>query len=141
MGKYKKRDYVTKGYIEEVHHYIYNDLDILDLYKDKDVSEFNQSIADRFIKRGEKYIRLEGDYDYVIITSLGRLINTKRITQYSIRFTKNTMVVYVSDNKIDVKDIFEQQGWDYDVKKILNRYKRFKWSFRDTTDYDGKYGY
>jgi len=141
MGKYKKRDYVTKGYIEEVHHYIYNDLDILDLYKDKDVSEFNQSIADRFIKRGEKYIRLEGDYDYVIITSLGRLINTKRITQYSVRFTKNTMVVYVSDNKIDVKDIFEQQGWDYDVKKILKRYKRFKWSFRDTTDYDGKYGY
>jgi len=141
MGKYKKRDYVTKGYIEEVHHYIYNDLDILDLYKDKDVSEFNQSIVDRFIKRGEKYIRLEGEYDHVIITSLGRLINTKRITQYSIRFTKNTMVVYVSDNKIDVKDIFEQQGWDYDVKKILNRYKRFKWSFRDTTDYDGKYGY
>ncbi len=141
MGKYKKRDYVTKGYIEEVHHYIYNDLDILDLYKDKDVSEFNQSIVDRFIKRGEKYIRLEGEYDHVIITSLGGLINTKRITQYSIRFTKNTMVVYVSDNKIDVKDIFEQQGWDYDVKKILNRYKRFKWSFRDTSDYDGKYGY
>jgi len=141
MGKYKKRDYVTKGYIEEVYHYIYNDLDILDLYKDKDVSEFNQSIVDRFIKRGEKYIRLEGEYDHVIITSLGRLINTKRITQYSIRFTKNTMVVYVSDNKIDVKDIFEQQGWDYDVKKILKRYKRFKWSFRDTTDYDGKYGY
>ncbi len=136
-----KTKYVTNDYIEQAHHYIYNDLDLLDLYKDKDVSEFNQSVVDRFIKKGEKYIRLEGDYDYVIITSLGRLINTKRISQYSVRFTKNTMVVYVSDNKVDLRKVFEEEGWDYDVQKILKRYKRNKWMFRDTSDYDGKYGY
>jgi hypothetical protein len=93
------------------------------------------------LKKGERYVRLEGNYDYVVITSLGRLINTKRITQYSVRFTKNTMVVYVSDSKVDVRQIFKEQGWDYDTQKILKRYKRNKWQFRDTTDYDQKYVY
>lgn len=138
MGKTK---YVTNDYIEQAIHYINNDLPIEELYTDVHTSDFNQSVIDRMLKKGEKYVRLEGNYDYVVITSLGRLINTKRITQYSVRFTKNTMVVYVSDSKVDVRQIFKEQGWDYDTQKILKRYKRNKWQFRDTTDYDQKYVY
>ena len=136
-----KTKYVTNDYIEQAHHYINNDLDILDLYKDDDISFYSQRVVDRMLRKGEKYVRLDGDLDYVVITSLGRLINTKRISQYSVRFTKNTMVVYVTDLKIDVKDIFEEEGWKYDVHKIKKTYKKNKWMFRDTSDYDGKYGY
>jgi len=141
MGKYNKRDYVTKDYIEKVHHYINNDLDLSELYKDSNISYFDQRVIDTMKKRGERYVRLKGNIDYVVITSLGRLINTKRITQYSIRFTVNTIVAYVCDTKVEVKDIFEEQGWPYDVKKIMRNYKKYNWLFRDTTDYDGKYGY
>lgn len=130
-----KTKYVTDDYIKKVNHYLNNDLPLKELYTDVFKSDYNQSVVDDFIKKGEKYVRLEGDLDHVVLTSYGRLINTKRITQYSLRFTQNTIVTYVCDKKVDMPAIFEKQGWEYDFKKILNKYKKYKWTFQDTTKY------
>ena len=136
-----KPKYVTDNYIEQVNHYVNNNLDLSELYVDESVSYYNQSVIDAMKKKGEKYIRLEGDNDYVVLTSFGRIINTKRITQYSVRFTKNSMVVYVFNNKVNCPNIFKEQGWEYDVHKIMRTYKRYKWEFRDTTNYDSRYAH
>ena len=131
----KKPKYVTDDYINKVEHYINNDLPLLDLYDDTFTSEYSQRVVDSLIKKGEKYIRLKGDLDHVVLTSYGRLINTKRVSQYSLRFTVNTLVAYVSDTKIDCEKIFEEQQWDYNVHKIRKLYDKYKWIYQDTTKY------
>ena len=132
MGKTK---YVTDDYIKKVEHYLNNDLPLKELYTDIYTSDYNQSVVDKLIKKRERYVRLEGDLDHVVITSFGRLINTKRISQYSLRFTQNTIVAYVCDKKIDLPAIFEREGWEYDFKKILNNYRKYNWTLQDTTKY------
>lgn len=132
MGKTK---YVTDDYIKKVEHYLNNDLPLKELYTDVYTSDFNQKVVDSLIKKRERYVRLEGDLDHVVITSFGRLINTKRISQYSLRFTQNTIVAYVCDKKIDIPAIFEREGWEYNFKKILSNYRKYNWTFQDTTKY------
>lgn len=131
----KKPKYVTDDYINQVEHYINNNLPLLDLYDDTFTSDYNQRVVDNLIKKGEKYIRLKADLDHVVITSYGRLINTKRVSQYSLRFTLNTLVAYVSDIKIDCEKIFKEQQWDYNVPKIRKIYDKYKWVYQDTTKY------
>jgi len=130
-----KTKYVTDDYIEKVEHYLNNDLPVTDLYSDIYTTDFDQSVVDIMLKKGERYTRLKEDEDYVAITSFGRLINTKRITQYSLRFTQNTIVAYVASKKVDIPAIFKQEGWKYDFKKILNNYRKYNWTLQDTTKY------
>lgn len=132
MGKKK---YVTDDYIEKVQHYLYNDLPLKELYTDVYTSDFNQKVVDSLIMKREKYVRLEGDLDHVVITSFGRLINTKRISQYSLRFTAGSIVCYVCEKKIVIPAIFEREGWEYNFNKILNNYRKYNWTFQDTTKY------
>ena len=125
MAKIK---YVTDDYIEKVEHYLYNNLRIP---YDEDVSEtvyyFNKAVAEKILKEGEEYIQLEDELEHVIITSLGRLINTRKIRQYSVRFSPHSIHAFVSRNKIDIPQKFEEQGWDYDFKTIKHNYTKYNW--------------
>lgn len=141
MGKWRRykvkglKAYISDNYIAEVDHYINNDLDLTELYKDDTVSKFNQDVVDRLIKKGEKYVRLSHDLDDVIVTSFGRLINTSRVNQYNIRLTTGSFVVYVRGKKIDLQKIFLDNGWNYDYDFIKGNYDKYKWKYQDVKKY------
>ena len=141
MGKYRKykskglKSYISDNYIAEVNHYINNDLDLTEVYKDDTVSNFKQDVVDNLIKKGEKYVRLPHDLDHVIVTSYGRLINTSRVNQYNIRLTPGSFVIYVSGKKIDLKKIFGDNGWYYDYDTIKGNYDKYKWKYQDVKKY------
>lgn len=141
MGKYRKykvkglKSYISDNYIEEVHHYINNDLDLTDLYKDDTVSSYRQDVVDSLLKKGEKYVRLTHDLDHVVATSYGRVINTSKINQYNIRLTAHSIVIYVIGKKIDLKKIFSDNGWDYDYHAIKANYDKYNWKYQDVKKY------
>ena len=124
-----KNNYVNADYIEKVEHYIYNNLDIFDLY---DVSETDPATYEarvkEIIKEGEEYVILSDyDFPYLMATNTGRIINLEKLTQYSVRFSVNSFLLYVEQRKIDLQAIFESQGWKWDLKEVYNRYKTKKW--------------
>ena len=56
-----------------------------------------------------------------------RIINLEKLTQYSVRFSVNSFLLYIEQRKIDLQAIFESQGWKWDLKEVYNRYKTKKW--------------
>jgi hypothetical protein len=125
-----KGKYITQGYIEKVEHYIYNNLDISDLYNVPLIDDqFNEEYAKEVCKEGEKYVRLEGNDEHFILTSYGRLINTHRGSQMQVKFTPNHIHAYSSSGKVDIHDIFLQNGWEYDIPTLKAIYKKYKWRY------------
>lgn len=132
-----KRDYITDGYIEDVNHYLYNDIPLttvldkhLQEYNKKWNTEFNKEYADSLMKEGEVYVQVEV-LDHYIVTSLGRVINTGRKTPVSMTITNTTAGTYAGQSeRINLENFFAKQGWHYDHKKIIKDYKKYKWKHR-----------
>ena len=131
MGKRTK--YVTDDYIEKVDHYLYNNLPLKKLMQEdsKYISKFNKDVIEGLLNKGEKYVQLEGNGDHVVLTSFGRLINTHKINQYGVRCSPHKFHAYVGKEKIDIEQIFEQQGWDYDFETLKSYYSKYKWKLVD----------
>ena len=128
-----KNKYVTDEYVKQVEHHLYNNLGLPDdPYVSPPRSTFNQEVVDKLILKGEKYTRLK-EHDHVVATDKGRFINTGNPRQYTMRFSSTSLHIYVTDDKIDVVKLFEQEGWDYDVKKIKKNYIKNNWKYRDYT--------
>lgn len=129
-----KTKYVTDDYIEKVEHYIYNNLPLSDL---EDVSDtldsFNKEVVKEIVKEGEQWVQLP-EFEHVILTNTGRFINTHKIRQYSVRFSPNTMHMYINSKKIKAEELFEEQGWEFDIKKIKAQYIKNNWAYNDYTD-------
>lgn len=128
--------YVTDDYIEKVEHYLYNNLPIpTDKIIPNGGHKFNKSVIKGLLKPGEKYVQLEEPLEYVALTNFGRLINTHKINQYSVRFSSNTIHVYVSHIKIVFEEIFVNEGWEFDLNTIVSNYKKYKWKHIDKDFY------
>jgi hypothetical protein len=136
MARHK---YVTSDYIEQVEHYLYNNLPLSDL---EDVSypvdEFNKEVVEQLLKEGEEYIRLDRyEAEQCVLTNYGRVINTKKINQYSVRFTLNYIHLYIRRDKVDFPGIFEEQGWEWDIGKIFCYYEKYNWRYVTYEDFPG----
>ena len=125
-----KRKYVTDDYVEKINHYVYNDLSLRDLYVSEIVEEFNPELIKEILKEGEEYVRLENELEHVVVTNLGRAINTTKPNQYQARFTSNDLHIYAQRLKIPIQEIFEDNGWEFNVQNILDNFKRFNWKHK-----------
>ena len=135
-----KSKYVTDDYIEKIEHYLYNNLPIpVDKIIPNGGHKFNKSVIKGLLKPGEKYTKLEEPLEHIAITNFGRLVNTHKINQFSVRFSSNTIHVYVSHIKVVFEEIFENQGWEFDLKTIELNYKKYKWKHIDKDAYKGYY--
>ena len=136
MAKVK---YVEDSYIEKVEHYIYNNLNITDLYDvSQTVEYFTKEQVEKILKPGEKY-NVVPDYEHVIVTSYARFINMVKLRQYSIRLVGGNVQMYISGQKIILKDLFEKFGWEYNMDKIKQGYDKYNWQYLDYDKYHKKY--
>ena len=131
MDNKRKDQYVTDKYVQEVEHYIYNDLPIpTTLIKDNYSHTFNEEVAKELMKKGEKYVQLK-QFDHVVVTSFGRVINTSKVNQYRPKLKPTTSILlYIAGYAIDIKEVFLSEGWEFDLLKIYNRYKRYGWGYQ-----------
>lgn len=120
-----KNNYVTEKYIDEVEHYLYNGLDIKELYKEDDdklLEPFKELLLPE-----EQIVMFMEDY---AITSLCRIFNTKlkRIVQLNF-YRDKSLNVSLRGKRVDLESVFEDNGWQYDVKEIQSQYKKNKWKY------------
>tara|TARA_R110000803_G_scaffold56193_3_gene113375 strand:+ start:1307 stop:1729 length:423 start_codon:yes stop_codon:yes gene_type:complete len=139
MG-YLKKGYITQSYVNEIERRIYNDIPIKGLLdKANPILKADLNVLKSSLKRGEKVVRLTNGFEHVVVTSMGRVFNGVKITQYVPRVGKSKFYLYISMNgnnsspnqMIDLEKEFEKKGWSYSYSKILNTYKRYKWGFRE----------
>lgn len=120
-----KNNYVTEKYIDEVEHYLYNGLDIKELYKEDDdklLEPFKELLLPE-----EQIVMFMEDY---AITSLCRIFNTKlkRIVQLNF-YRDKSLNVSLRGKRVDLESVFEDNGWTYDIKEIQSQYIKNKWKY------------
>jgi len=126
----KRSQYVTQGYLEEIEHYIYNDIPLKNLYKRYDVSiKFDEQAIKEMLLPQEQYVQLEGNIDFCCITNYAKVLNSHKKSQYSVKFGVLNCHLYVAGEKILFDDIFKQQGWDYNIPELYNRYIKNGWKY------------
>ncbi len=131
---YIKKGYITERYVSEIEKRLYNDLP-LEPFLDSvlPLDTVGDDNLDDILKPKEKYHRLPYDFNHVIVTSLGRVINLKTIKMYSPRIGNSAFHMYIGTlgvrkkYKLDMEDIFLSEGWDYDYKRLKQNYLDNKW--------------
>ena len=82
---------------------------------------------------GEKYHLLTDDCDNYCITSFGRILNAKYLTQNTLYFGKNSRVVtQVRSTKIVLSKEFKKLQWHFDADAIEKIYDKHKWRYSKT---------
>lgn len=134
-----KNKYITDEEIHEIECAIYNNLpspllqDVSEVYSDTD-KEWIKTI----LKEDEKYNHIP-DWDSYIITDLGRFVNVKHRRQLKPTFTSNTVIAQLGDRRNHYSQLFEEFGWEYDLKEILAMYKKEGWPFQVANTYRKKF--
>ena len=129
----RKAKYINEKDIQAIENIIYNDLCLPsylnDTYPDIPIDE---NSLKKLLKKGEKYIILKGDFDGIMVTSLGRIINTETWRQYLIvSFLTSAIKLYIRGKIINLEEVFENNGWKYSTAQINKNYLKYKWKRQD----------
>jgi len=124
----RKKDYVDQKYIEDIQHYVYNDLDLKELYPEEE--KIDKERLKQILKPGEKWAKLNLGIDGVVLTSFGRAINVDKIRQYSVRITPYYIHLYIDRTRVDFPAEFKKNKWEYDLEELKDNYKKYKWVCR-----------
>ena len=129
MGRQKSNLYVSDKYVEEMEHYINNNISptVHPYYTETDLS-FNAEKIKQVLKPGEEYVQLEYELKDCVVTSFGRSVNSMG-KQYAVKFTPNTLHLYVRKTKVDFVECFKSQGWEWDIDKFKSYYIKYGWRF------------
>lgn len=129
----RKSDYLTDNEIFEIECAIYNNITETLYESTTEVSnKFDKSFIEQALFKGEEYCRLSykyvpGDYDHIVLTSRGRVINTHSKRMLKIVITVTQLHSRVAGNKIPVEEIFDDMGWKYDLGSIRKDYIKNNW--------------
>jgi len=136
---YIKKGFITEKYVSEIEKRLYNNLPIEPfLEKVLPLNTVGNDNLDDILKPGEEYVRLPFDFNHIIVTNKARVINLTTLKMYSMRIGNVSFHLYVNakgakDNyKVDLEEIFLNEGWDYNFEKLRQSYKDNKW--RHTED-------
>jgi hypothetical protein len=78
----------------------------------------------------EQYVLLEDMmFDYAL-TSLGRVVNCIYGTQCFVYFRKDNVMLTMRNSRLALKDVFDKQGWEFNVNNLLNNYTKYKWKHK-----------
>jgi hypothetical protein len=126
-----KNGYLTQQQIDDITAAIYNDnleTQYEDLPKDS-IDGVSKEVMDD-LSKGEEYIQVKG-FPYYILTQTGQVINTRKPARITPSYGGRSIYIYISNKaRVDFEDYFLEAGWEFDTKKILKNYKKYKWNIR-----------
>lgn len=125
--KWKKHNYVTDKDYEEAERVIYNNLS-----SDKLLSSSIEDDLDwlqEIFKEDESYAFLKDDLSNYIITTFGRIINTKNKKQIQPNVNGNTFTIVVKGTSVNFRKEFLEQGWIYSGAFIKQKYEQYSWRY------------
>tara|TARA_R110000803_G_scaffold38327_8_gene82779 strand:- start:952 stop:1392 length:441 start_codon:yes stop_codon:yes gene_type:complete len=119
----------------------------IDIYNDRPISYYRQvhkenvvdlnkqrAFLSRVLLPEEEYIIIEHRKEYVY-TNKARLFNTKTLRQIAATFSATRIYHVLNQYTINTKNVFEEEGWEYNYENIVNEYKERGWKHGLTTIY------
>ena len=96
-------------------------------------SWYNPEVAKEMMLEGEEFERIYIENkrtDHIIITNLGRVINTNTGTISGVWITKHNITVNLGGTSYTYKDIYEDTELEYDYERIKNNFIENKWKIK-----------
>ena len=132
---YTNPNVITNEEYDEALRLYYNGLDFtkaISPVKQKR-SWYNPVVAKEMMLEGEEFERLDipnRRTDHIIITNLGRVINTNTGTISGVWITKYNIIVNVGGTSFTYKDLYEDTAFNYDYERIKNNFIENKWKIK-----------
>jgi len=132
---YTNPNVITNEEYDEALRLYYNGLDFtkaINPIKQKR-SWYNPEVAKEMMLEGEEFERIYIENkrtDHIIITNLGRVINTNTGTISGVWITKHNIIVNLGGTSYTYKDIYEDTELEYDYERIKNNFIENKWKIK-----------
>ena len=132
---YTNPNVITNEEYDEALRLYYNGLDFtkaINPIKQKR-SWYNPEVAKEMMLEGEVFERIYIENkrtDHIIITNLGRVINTNTGTISGVWITKHNIIVNLGGTSYTYKDIYEDTELEYDYERIKNNFIENKWKIK-----------
>lgn len=126
---YSDEDYVQAEYV------LYNDLDE-DLLPGLPQVDYtvDEKRLEKVLVEGEKWVNLDSyDYPGYVITNYCRIISTKTYRYMTPTLSSQTVHMYIRNEKIHSRQIFQDLNWKYDVKHIRSKFDEYNWKYNSVT--------
>lgn len=136
MARKTKTRYLTDEEIFTIECNIHNNLSTyLDSWVDELDAYPDLTVLRKELKKKEDFVSIteymDIDYGHVVATSFGRVINTHRGTNIKPTISKLSVHVRIDQNKVPLVDIFEAEGWEYNIPKFIKNYDKYGWGYID----------
>jgi hypothetical protein len=105
------------------------DIDALypDSYKTENLlPDYAKSLTPLLLE-DEKFAMLEGKYFDYAVTSFGRTFNVKTQKPVLVYFGMKDIQLVLRGDKINLSEIFEENGWEYSIEEISKIYQQYNW--------------
>ncbi len=132
---YTNPNVITNEEYDEALRLYYNGLDFtkaINPIKQKR-SWYNPEVAKEMMLEGEEFERIYIENkrtDHIIITNLGRVINTNTGTISGVWITKHNIIVNLGGTSFTYRDIYEDTELEYDYERIKNNFIENKWKIK-----------
>lgn len=132
---YTNPNVITNEEYDEALRLYYNGLDFtkaINPIKQKR-SWYNPEVAKEMMLEGEVFERIYIENkrtDHIIITNLGRVINTNTGTISGVWITKHNIIVNLGGTSFTYRDIYEDTELEYDYERIKNNFIENKWKIK-----------
>ena len=128
-----KRKHLDKNYtplnVWEVERRIYNDLGVLDLYPE-DKSEENLKQAYSKLLEGERASRFNTKKMPYLITTFGRIINSKGNVTYPVHYVSRVtgevkQYINIHDTLYNIEELFLEADFNYDLVTVVRLLRKY----------------
>ena len=143
---YTDHDYITNAEYDEALRLYHNGLDYTKAIKapKQKRSWYNPVVAESMMIEGEEFEQITGipgkRIDHIIITNLGRIINTNTGNTAAVWITKHNIIVNMAGTTYSLNSLLEDTPWDYDYDLIIKNYIENKWRIKKHSQYTKSLG-
>lgn len=136
--KHTGNDYISNQEYDEALRLYYNGLDFTKAIKPikQKRSWYNPQVAEAMMLEGEEFQRLEEPerrVDHLVLTNLGRIINTNSGNIIAVKVTKNNILANFGGTSFSLEFLYKQTPWEYEYNFIINNYIENKWRIKSYT--------
>lgn len=137
---YIKPDYISNHEYDEALRLYYNGLDFTKAIKPQKQKQswYNPEVAKEMMLEGEEFERLDipgKRVDHIILTSLGRIINTNTGNMSGVWITKYNIIVNLAGSSYTYKSLYKDTPWEYDFDYFTNNFIENKWQIKKHTQF------
>jgi hypothetical protein len=138
-------DYLSNQEYDEALRLYYNGLDYTKAIKPikHKKSWYNPIVAESMMLEGEEFERLDipdRRVDHIVITNLGRVINTNTGTISAVWITKRSILVNIAGTSWIYEELYKDTNFKYDYETIKNNFIDNGWQIKKVKNYyNGKY--